>query len=114
MGKLHRSQLVAEIKENFPELVEELNKEAGLLSFELNIFCRFTMAKIGETDRKSVSKCYAIALGYYEGGNAELRDAIDTCYVEDLEFPSPKKRARDWAWEIFPEPLKMLHRDFHR
>lgn len=97
MEKLHRNQLIAELKNDFPELTEALNAEAGLLSFELSVFCRFTMAKIGEGDRESVAKCYA----------------IDTCYVEELEFPAPKKKDRTWAWDILPEQLKVLFLNFH-
>ncbi|MEM9279677.1 MAG: hypothetical protein AAGA76_13990 [Pseudomonadota bacterium] len=113
MEKLHRSQLIAEIKENFPELADPLNKEMGLLCFELNVFSRFTMQMIGKDSRDSVAKCYAIALKYYLGGNAKMRDAIDTCYVEDLEFRAHKKNGQTWAWEMLPEQLKALYCDFH-
>lgn len=110
---LHRSQLIAALKAAFPTLTKQLNAESGHLCFELGIFCRFTMKLIGETDRDQVAKCYAIALKYYRGGTAKMRDAIDTCYVEDLEFPTPKKKDRIWAWDIFPEQLKVLYTDFH-
>ena len=114
MGKLHRSQLLAEIKENFPELANELNAEAGLLTFELGVFCQFTMRMIAQGDRDSVAKCYAIAEKYFKGGNAKLRDAIDTCYVEDLEFRHLKRKDSNyWAWEMLPEELQALYRDFH-
>jgi hypothetical protein len=113
MEKLHRSQLIAELKQSFPDLTEALNTESGLLCFELNAFCRFTMGKIDEGDQISVAQCYAIALKYYQNGTRKMRDAIDTCYVEDLEFPSPKKKDRAWAWEVFPEQLKILYNNFH-
>lgn len=113
MEKLHRSQLLAELKKSFPDLTESLNAESGLLSFELNAFCRFTMGKISEGDQAAVAECYAIALRYYLHGTGKMRDAIDTCYVEDLEFPSPKNKERAWAWEIFPEQLKALYTNFH-
>lgn len=113
MEKLHRSQLISEIKENFPELADPLNQEMGQLCFELGVLRQFTMRMIAEDDRDAVAKCYAIALKYYEGGNAKMRDAIDCCYVEDLEFPMRKKKDRRWAWDDLPEPLKHLYRKFH-
>lgn len=113
MEKLHRSQLLAELKEIFPDLTEALNAESGLLSFELNVFCRFTMAKIKQDDHEAVATCYAIALKYYQNSSAKMRDAIDTCYVEDLEFPSHNKREQTWAWEILPTQLKELYDSFH-
>lgn len=113
MEKLHRSQLIAEIKANFPELTKALNAESGQLCFELGVFRRFTMTKIGEGDIECVAQCYAIAVKYYRNGTASMRDAIDTCYVEDLKFPSPKKKDRAWAWDSLPDELKKLYNDFH-
>lgn len=113
MSKLHRSQLLAEIKQSFPELTPELNAEEGLLAFELEVFCKFTMHMIGSENREAVATCYALMDKYYAGGNDKLRDAIDTCYVENLEFPTTKHKDRAWAWEILPDRLKALYQAFH-
>lgn len=114
MPKLDRSQWLSDLKSVFPQLRDARNAEQGLLAFEMNVFARFTMRMIGEGDRDAVTKCYAIALKFYEGGNAWLRDAIDTCYIEDLEFRKHKRVSHDWAWELMPASLKALYEDFHR
>ena len=51
MSNLHRSQMLAEVKQAFPDLIDELNAEEGLLAFELDVLCRFTMRMIGKGDR---------------------------------------------------------------
>jgi hypothetical protein len=112
MSKLHRSLWLSELKIAFPNLRNALNAEEGLLSFEMGVFAKFTQQKIAANDRETVRKCFDIALKYYVGGNARLRDAIDTCYVEDLNFHQGERNSRDWAWDLFPTPLKTLHEAF--
>ena len=113
MKPLHRNELISEIKREFPELKDELNAQDGLISLELYVFRQFTMRMIGRGERETVSRCYQIMENHYVGGDDKLRDAIDTCYVEDLEFPNPKKKDRSWAWDILPDRLKKLYTDFH-
>lgn len=91
----------------------DLNAEEGLLSFEMGVFAQFTQQRIAQNDRETIQKCFSIALKYYVGGNARLRDAIDTCYVENLDFRGGGRHSHDWAWDLFPAPLKTLHEAFH-
>lgn len=111
--RLHRSQFIDELKEVFPELRRDINSEMGQLVFEIDIFRRFTQAKIdcGEVD--AAKRCFSIAQKYYLTGNRQLREVIDTCYVEDLVFQDSKKTRRDWAWACFPTELKEAYTRFH-
>lgn len=110
---MHRSQLIKELKERFPEIAQDLNAERGLLAFELEVFWRYTQSCIDRADRRSVEACFDIARKYYVNGNARMRDAIDTCFVELLDFRDSKKTARAWAWDCLPDVLKELHTRFH-
>lgn len=113
MTRLHRSEWLAEVKSAFPELRSNLNAEEGLLAFEMGVFAAFTQKKIAQKDRDAVARCFAIALKYYDRGNARLRDAIDTCYVEDLDFQVSKRSDPTWAWDLLPQTLKALYLAFH-
>ena len=113
MGNLHRSQWLAELKRSFPELTRPLNAEHGLLAFEMEVFSRFIQRKIANGDRQTVIVSYSIALKYFTGGNKRMRDAIDTCLVENLPFGRPDERLSNWAWAELPVPLKDLYRRFH-
>lgn len=110
---LDRSALLKELKSAFPELKDEINAEQGLLAFELEVFYRFTQKMINAGDEKTVLACFTLAEKYYLSGNFKIKDAIDTCYVENLDFSNTKRCDRRWAWAKFPEALKKLHNDFH-
>lgn len=113
MTKLHRSQWLNELKSEFPELRGPLNAERGLISFEMGVFLRFTIKMISEDNRAAVKKCYAIAFKYYQAGTQSLRDVIDTCYVEDLDFREQNRVEKEWAWNELPSEFKELYQDFH-
>ena len=113
MPKLHRSQWLTELKRAFPELTDELNAEQGQLAFEMEVFSRFIRQRIADRDRQAVTASYAIALKYFIGGNRRMRDAIDTCLVENLSFGRPDERPSNWAWKELPPPLKDLYQRFH-
>ncbi len=110
---MHRSELIKELKDCFPEITKDLNAEEGLLAFEVEVFLRYTQNCIDRADRRSVEACFEIARKYYVNGNARMRDAIDTCFVESLNFRDSRKISRDWAWDCFPDVLKELYTRFH-
>ena len=112
-GGLHRSELLKELRETFPELVEAINAEMGELGFEVDAFRRFTQQMINDGDREAVASCFAIARKYYVDGNRKVRAAIDAFFVDDLEFSETKKRSRAWAWEAFPAELKTVYENYH-
>ena len=110
---LHRSQLIAELKEAFPELKDDINAEMGQLVFEVEAFRRYTQAKIDSGDIEAVGQCFSIARKYYLHGNRQVRDVIDICFVEDLIFQNSKKTDRDWAWQVLPAELQEAYTRFH-
>ncbi len=111
--KLHRSLLIQELKERFPEIAGELNAQEGLLSFEVEVFSRYAQRQIDLGDDREVAACFEIAQRFFLHGNTRMKDAIDTCFVELLTFQDSQKTDRRWAWDCFPEVLKELHRRFH-
>ncbi len=110
---MHRSLLIKELKETFPELTGDLNAAEGLLTFEVEVFARSAQKCIDRADRSQVEACFEIARRYYVDGNPKMRDAIDVCFVEPLDFMKSKKAERSCAWDLFPAVLKELHTQFH-
>lgn len=110
---MHRSVLIKELKERFPEIACELNAQEGLLSFEVEVFSRYTQRQIDLGAQREATACFEVAQRFYLRGNAKMKDAIDVCFVEPLNFKDSKKTSRYWAWNCFPEVLKELHTRFH-
>jgi hypothetical protein len=110
--RLHRSEFLRELKQTFPELRADLNREYGLLHFEVAAFCRHTQAAIDSGDRVAVSLAFKLAERYLLLGNARMQNAIVVSYVEDLDFKD-SKTARSWAWEQLPLSLKAEYEKFH-
>ncbi len=110
---MHRSLLIKELKKAFPDITGDLNAEEGLLTFEVEVFSRYAQKCIDRVDRLQVEACFEIARRYYVDGNPKMKDAIDVCFVEPLDFKNSKKTKRSWAWDLFPAVLKELHTQFH-
>ncbi len=110
--KLDRSQFLKELKAEYPELIERINSEKGLSTFEMDVFCDFTQKKINGGEIKEVAKCFTLAEIYFKDGNRGFRNIISTCFVECLEFTDTNKRQREWAWELIPEILKKDYIEF--
>jgi hypothetical protein len=109
---MDRSEFLRIVKQQFPELRELINKEQGLLHFEVSVLRRYTQRAIFDGDRQKLTNCFKIAEQAYVEGNRRLKIAIDTSFVEDLDFVTPHHRY-DWAWDMLPEKLKSLYRAFY-
>ena len=104
---MHRSEFLKELKILFPELTKIINKQEGLLSFEIDEFRKFTNGAVGAKDKATVKLCYKLAEKAYLSGNSSLKALINTEFVEFLDL-----KHNEWAWEILPEVLKKLYIDF--
>ena len=113
MAKLHRSQFIKEIKENWPELTSAINAEDGLLHLEMAVIRQFAQHLIDTGNRENLVCCFSIVEKYQIGGNPHLQNAIDVSFVEDLDFKDTKRHQRGWAWELLPGNLKKLYISFH-
>jgi hypothetical protein len=113
MLKLHRSDLLRELKVEFPQTTAELNSQDGSLYGEIEVFRRFAQRAVFDGDRELAARCFSIAEKYFLSGNAAMRDCIDVGFVEEFEFRSPRKD-RQWAWDMFPTCLKEAYVAFHR
>jgi hypothetical protein len=112
MGKLHRSEFLAELKAAFPSIRDDLNAGYGLLHLETAVFRRFTQQAIDNQEKDVVARCFAIAEKYYAMGNGKLQNAIGVSYVEDLVF-ADQQTARQWAWSLLPALLRTEYEAFH-
>ena len=94
--KLHRSDVLKELKFEFPEITEALNSCYGLLHVEIAEFARFTQGLIDTGRDMDVVTCFKLADKYLEHGNAKLRNAIIVSYLEHLNFEDGSCE-RAWA-----------------
>lgn len=106
MTKAHRSELLKAIKERFPEIKDRLNKEEGLLIFEIAVFTKFIQRKIDAGEKQSVIDAYEILNRFYLEGNASLVQTIRNAVSEDIDLSNTRSVERHWAFEALPEPLK--------
>jgi hypothetical protein len=109
---MDRSEFLRIVKTQFPNLRELINKEQGLLHFEVSVLRRHTQRAIYDGDKQTLAACFRIAEQAYKEGNRSLKVAIDTSFVEELDFITPQEHY-EWAWNMFPEKLKALYKAFH-
>lgn len=107
---VHRSVLLKELKVEFPELRERLNRCEGLLHFEVSEFRTFTQELIDSQNQREVERCFGLAAKFLTFGNARVRNAIAVSYLEDLNFRD-QKVSRAWARELLPSPLDVELRE---
>ena len=75
-------------------------------------YCAYPAGSI-DGDRDVFLKCVALAESTYSKGNADLKNAIDVSFVEELEFSPTKRGSYEWAWELLPDRLKELYIAFN-
>jgi len=101
MKALHRSILLKELKETFPQLRDAINAQQGLLHLEVHVFADFVQHAIADGDKETVRLSLMIAEKYCNGGNAEMSNAIGVSFVEHLDL-----QKTPWAWELLGQNLK--------
>lgn len=106
MKKAHRSELLKAIKKRFPEIKDLLNKEEGLLTFEISVFIKFIQRKIDAGEKQSVVDAYDILNKFYLEGNSSLNQTIRNAVSEDIDLSNTSTLERRWAFDALPEPLK--------
>ena len=109
---VHRSEFIKAVKEQFPELRDPINQQEGLLCFELREFRLFTERAIRDGDTQKLAACYRLVETAYLTGNRKFKDAIDVCFIEDMDYNTHGEIYK-WAWDMLPEVLKALYVDFH-
>ena len=60
MKKAHRSEFLKSVKERFPQIRDGINKEDGLLTFEVTVFFNFIQEKIDTSDKADVIDAFEI------------------------------------------------------
>jgi len=113
MKKAHRSEFLKAVKTRFPEIKERINKEAGLLTFEISVFIQFIQRKIDSNKREEVIDAFDILSNYYVNGTIDLHQSIRNAVCEDLDFTCTDYLDRAWAFDILPIPLKEERRNWY-
>ena len=103
MSKLHRSDLLAELKLPFPQLREEINQSHGLLHLEVAAWTRLTNAAIRECKRELVAESFSVASTFFRNGNRKLQNAIAVSFVEDLDLDNAP-----WAYDMLSHDLQVV------
>ncbi|WP_434777595.1 DUF7674 family protein [Neisseria sp. Ec49-e6-T10] len=106
---LHRSDFLRELKETFPELTKDINKQGGLLHFEMTVFSLFVEQQIKQKNQDIVLNCFQLADKFYRLGNSKLKNAIDVSFLEPLLILKTEK----WAFDLLPQTSKQLFLAFH-
>jgi hypothetical protein len=101
MEALHRSIFLKELKEAFPQLRDAINAQYGLLHLEVHAFTDFVQHAIADGDKEAVRLSFMIAERYYNGGNADMSNAICVSFVEHLDL-----QKAPWAWDLLGPSLK--------
>ncbi len=109
---MHRSEFLELLKRRLPELRIAVNRQEGLLHFEVGELRKHAQRAIYDEDRVLLAICFRLAEEGYAKGDKELQNAIDTSFVEELEFKTPHN-SYPWAWEMMPSVLKRLYLEFH-
>ena len=91
MNKLDRSQLLKEIKNQFPFLRSQINAEEGLLTFELKVFANYLQSQIDEQKEETVKQCFTLLDKYYTQGNKSLKLGIRDLICEEITLSDSKK-----------------------
>jgi len=105
---MHRSEFLKTLKNEFPKLKNEINKQRGMLHLEMNVFHNFAQEQLLNHDENILGKCFQLANMFYINGSNKLQEAVDVSFVEGLAF-----EGNEWAWKIFPVNLKKLYENFH-
>jgi hypothetical protein len=103
--RMNESEFCVLLRERLPELRESLDKENY---FAVDKFMRYAQRAIYDEDRARFEICVRLAEEAYLNGDKDLRASIDTIFMEDLEFVTPR-RSHYWAWEMLPDCLKELY-----
>ena len=112
MNKLHRSEFLKEVKKHFPEIREDINKEEGLLSFEIDIFIKHVQNQIDSNKVNKTEIALSLLDKYYQDGNKSLHELIRNAVCEDLDFSDTSKRKRLWAYDLLSNQLKYERKEW--
>jgi len=106
-------EVMAELRNQFPELIEDLDDECwkGLLHLEIATLARKAEASISDGDEIWLRRSYDFANWAFRSGDMDVKNAIYVSFLENLTFTDSKKRRRTWAFEMLPEPLQVAHRE---
>ena len=104
-ARMNESEFLKLLKERLPELREHVGKYEF---FGVDTFMRYAQRAIYDEDRARFEICVRLAEEAYLNGDKRLRSSIDTTFMENLEFVTPR-RSHYWAWKMLPDCLNELY-----
>jgi hypothetical protein len=82
-------------------LRDAIKAQYGLLNLEVHVFTDFVQHAIADGDKETVRLSFMIVERYYNGGNADMSNAICVSFVEHLDL-----QKAPWAWDFLGPSLK--------
>jgi hypothetical protein len=113
MNNTHRSVFIKEVKEAFPELRDKINKQYGLLNFEMHAFLDFVQEQINVGNRENVIKAFQIVERHFKNGNGDLVNAIGVSFLEHLDL-GLAKGSPSWAVDVLPVILRQPYEELRK
>ncbi len=100
-------QFVLLIRQEFPELVEELDAEwnAGLVHVQAGVFAAYVRRAVDDGATDLVRRCFAVAERAEAEGDDTVLNAVGLSFLRHLNFQDGKVR-REWAFELLPPRLR--------
>lgn len=93
------------LRQEFPDLVEELDEDDGLVYLQTGTLARHTRHLIDSGARQEVAGVFEFARRWWIEGDDEVQNALGVAFVEHLNFHDGKA-ARRWAFDLLPAPLR--------
>jgi hypothetical protein len=103
---VNSGELMAALRVEFPELVDELDEPSGvgLLHLETACLARATEAAMSRGDRATVRTHFEFVHRAWVAGDDEVQNALAVSYFENLDFRD-EQSSRSWAIPEIPEVL---------
>ena len=111
--KIHRSAFLKEIKEDYPELREDLNRQSGEIYFEINVLLTFLQQKIDDGDYEITKILLDKINRFYTNGDKLIHVHIRDGICQEVNFMDSKKTYRSWALEYLCLPLRKQRDNWH-
>jgi hypothetical protein len=83
------AQFIEQLVNEFPELMEEIKADDGLLHMQMGSFALATQGAIDAGDFEKLRKQFTLADRFFQGAAPDLQNAFYVSYLEHLDFRGP-------------------------
>lgn len=83
------AQFIEQLVTEFPELLDDIKEDEGLLHMQMGSFARITQAAINAGDFETLRLQFMFADQFFHGATPDLQNAFYVSYLEHLDFRGP-------------------------